>query len=175
MDSISLSTIVFWVFGLINLAAGLVLLRTQRIIYAAFWLFAMLLAIAAMYVFAGAEFLAVSQLVVYVGGVLVIIIFGVMLTQRSMDIRAVSDTVRPAATTMIVVSLGAGLGYIWWWFVQHPPAWMGEAVAPTFENAEGIGIELLTHYVIPFEIVSILLLLGLIGAAYIARARSTEN
>lgn len=171
MEDFSLTSAVFWAFALINLIAGVILLRTKRVIYAAFWLFAMLLAVAALYVFAGAEFLAVSQLVVYVGGVLVIIIFGVMLTQRSMDIRQVSDGIRPVATVILLVVLSIGLGYLWNDIRLHPPAWIQKAETPTLQNTEGIGIELLTHYVVPFEIVSVLLLVGLIGAAYIARAK----
>ena len=73
----------FYGFSALAIGAALTILFTRNVMYAALCLFIALLGVAALYVLAGADFLAITQLLIYVGGVLVLLIFGVMLTHRA--------------------------------------------------------------------------------------------
>src|SRR5690606_28039474 len=72
----------FYFFACITVLSALMVLWTKNVLYAAFSLIITFMGVAAMYVFAGADFIAVAQILIYVGGILVLIIFGVMLTNR---------------------------------------------------------------------------------------------
>ena len=76
----SIATLVLGLFAAITVAGGLLLALARNLIHAAFLLFVVLFGVAGLYVFAHAEFLAVAQVIVYVGGILILLIFGVMLT-----------------------------------------------------------------------------------------------
>src|ERR1700741_1025876 len=73
---------IFYFFAGLTIVAGLFILLTRNVLHAVLSLLAVFIGVSAMYVFAGADFLAVTQLVVYVGGVLILMLFGVMLTNR---------------------------------------------------------------------------------------------
>jgi NADH-quinone oxidoreductase subunit J len=78
-----MAEIAFYGFSALAIGAALTILFTRNVMYAALCLFIALLGVAALYVLAGADFLAITQLLIYVGGVLVLLIFGVMLTHRA--------------------------------------------------------------------------------------------
>lgn len=172
--AIDLVHVVFLAFaGLTSLAAiGLVL--TRKLIHAAFLLFVVLFGVAAFFVLAGAEFLAVSQVIVYVGGILILIIFGVMLTQR--DLLNDGGGGWNRLPLGFVLSLGLGLllwrvlGRIDWERLPHYQSQGSE-----WQNVEQIGIQTVTRYVLPFELISILLLIALVGAAYLARPLAKDE
>ncbi|MGA0556405.1 NADH-quinone oxidoreductase subunit J [Larkinella sp. VNQ87] len=167
--------VVFYLFILFTLGSALAVLLTKNVLYAAFFLLLTLLGMAGLFVLAGADFLAVSQIMIYVGGVLVLIIFGVMLTHKSQT--APTDFTQPNH----ILTQNRG----WFWallvaggifcvlysalvranFVLLQP---GEPVyRPTVDT---IGRQLMTEYLIPFEIAGVLLLAALIGATTIAAA-----
>lgn len=143
--------------------------------YAAFALFLTLLGIAALYVLAGADFLAITQLLVYVGGILVLLIFGIMLT-RSPDKNATSQTPNRVRVESGHRFGGLALGFILFGvlltvlfqadFHQDTPLLYSHSTLHT------IGVELMTNHLLPFEIAGILLLVALVGAAYLALHRN---
>lgn len=158
----------FFGFAGLTLLAALALALSRKLIYASFLLFVVLFGIAALFVFAGAEFLAVSQVIVYVGGILILIIFGVMLTRHEV-LRDPSTSYRRVGYGLLVSS---GLGWLLWRSFGH----ISESALPTVEaapmlsNVEQVGVQTLTRYVLPFELMSVLLLIALVGAAYLARS-----
>jgi NADH-quinone oxidoreductase subunit J len=160
-----LYTIIFYFFVLITLGAASVVVFSRNIVRAAFSLLFAFFGVAGIYVFLLADFIAITQLLIYVGGILVLILFGVMLTSRQIqvDVKTGSIQILPA---VIIVSAFAGiLAGIFWttdWKV-NPFLQSMDKTAPI------IGELLLTKYLLPFEIASILLLVALIGAAMIAR------
>jgi len=165
----------FWFFAGVCGLSVLLLSFSKRLIYAAFLLFATLVGVAAMYVFLGAEFLAVAQLVVYVGGILVLIMFGIMLTQREGEPQARTAFANVLPALILGGVVFTGLLYLWHYFRLHPPGWIqayeaSSATGP--DSIEKIGIQTLTRYLLPFEFMSVLLLLALVGAAYLARRGS---
>jgi len=161
----------------VSLICLLLLLLSRKLIPAAFLLFAVLLTVGALYVFLGAEFLAVSQLVVYVGGILVLMMFGIMLTERDGNEEKGIKLRNLVPAIFLCASILTGLVLTWSDFISNPPSWM-RGVSDDFQqpdNIEQIGAQSLGKYILPFEFASVLLLLCLIGAAYIARRKVQED
>jgi NADH-quinone oxidoreductase subunit J len=158
--------IVFYVFALITVVSAVIVVFSRNIMYAAFSLMFTFFGVAALYVLLHADFLAVTQVLIYVGGILVLLLFGVMLTNKviSVDIKTGAFQTGPAlVVTAIVAGTLAGLFYSAW-----------RAMPPTAEPTKvttttGIGEALMTSYVLPFEVASVILLVALIGAAFMAR------
>ena len=168
----TLQLALYFFLGFTSLAL-LLLLFNRKLVQAAFLLFAVLLGVGATYVFLGAEFLAVSQLVVYVGGILVLMMFGIMLTQREQHAEATSPLQNIGAGIGLVGLLTVGLLYVWNEFRINPPIWMQKANMSyeQADNVQHIGTLSLSRYLFPFEFVSIILLLCLVGAALLARSK----
>jgi len=161
---VSVTIVAFYLIAAITAGSALGVALANNIVYSAFALMGTLLGVAATFVLLGADFLGVVQLLVYVGGILVLTLFAVMLTHRIADVhvsnRAVGRfpgfvVVAIVFVWMVRVALRAG------WVVHEP-----EAPAPTIY---GIGNAFLTQYVLPFEIASVVLLAALIGAVVVSR------
>jgi len=149
--------------------AGLIgVLASREIVRCAVWLCASLVGVAGLFLLLGAGYLAAVQLLVYVGGILVVIVFGVMLTARRpmMHLKPPLRETLAAAATML--ALGGGL---LWAVLAQPlpeiPAQAGSAASSA--GMSDIGRELVTTWLLPFELISVLLLAAMIGAAYLAR------
>jgi NADH:ubiquinone oxidoreductase subunit 6 (subunit J) len=131
------------------------------------------LSVAALYVFMLADFVAITQVLVYVGGILVLLIFGVMLTNRLSG--------EPIVTENHNVFIGSLIGFSFFALLLYTIKiadfasldWISNNAGPTISNITStigaIGIYFMSNYVLPFELTAILLLIALIGAAYIAR------
>ena len=133
--------------------------------YAAFSLLFTFFGVAGIYVLLNADFLAVTKLLVYVGGILVLLLFGVMLTNKVVDVDMKTSTLQtiPAA---IIVGLTAGtlcgIFYISDWKTAS-------ITSPPQSTIKTIGEMMMTSYLLQFEIASVILLVALIGAAILAR------
>lgn len=159
--------IIFYFFALITVASAAVVVFSRNIVYAAFSLLFTFFGVAGLYVLLNADFLAVTQLLVYVGGILVLILFGVMLTSNTsgLDVKSGSVNVFPAVS--VVAAVAGMLGGIYWtgdWFVTSQ---LGELAGQT--TSKDIGHALITTHVLPFEIASVVLLVAIVGAAMMAR------
>jgi NADH-quinone oxidoreductase subunit J len=158
-------TIIFYVFALITLGSACVVVFSRNIVRAAFSLLFSFFGVAGIYVFLLADFIAITQLLIYVGGIMVLILFGVMLTSRQINVDSKSDPIQTLPAAVIAASVAGILLGIFWsveWRI-HPSSQVSENTAPQ------IGKLLLTDFLLPFEIASVLLLVALIGAAMIAR------
>ena len=145
---------------------------TRNLLYAGFSLLITLLSIAGIYVMLFADFIAVTQLMVYVGGVLVLILFGIMLSSRVQDKSVLSENVNKVWGPLVASLILVGLSYtILKADLQNLP-WLQNAdtnvLGQQKSTVQQIGINLMTDFVVPFEVASLLLLIALIGAAYIA-------
>lgn len=160
--------IAFYLFALITVGSALIVALSRNIMYAAFSLVFTFFGVAGLYVLLYADFLAVTQILIYVGGILVLMLFGVMLTSRVVNVEIKTGTLNvvPALllTAVVVGSLG-GVFYSTWGSVDAPA---GGAVSTT----AALGEMLMTAYLLPFEIASVLLLVALVGATLIARRRN---
>jgi len=160
-----LQTIVFYFFVLLTIVAAGVVVFSRNIVHAAFALLFAFFGVAGIYVFLMADFLAVTQLMIYVGGILVLLLFGVMLTNNvvSVDIKTGTLNTIPALVAAAVMAGSlAAVFYMTWSTVVEP------ATAPT-ATTRAIGELLMTGYALPFEVASVVLLAALIGAALMAR------
>ena len=138
---------------------------SSNIVHAAFSLLITLFGIAGLYVLLGADFIAVVQVIVYIGGILVLIIFGVMMTQRArllpLSIQLPGRLFGGLLSIVILVTLILAAGKSLW-----PTAPSLAAPQPT---SAAIGDLLLGKYLVAFEVVSVLLLIALVGAVLIVR------
>jgi NADH-quinone oxidoreductase subunit J len=155
----------FYLFGAMTAASAVGVVACRSIVRASVCLLFTLAGVAGLYFLLNAEFLAAVQLVVYTGGILIIIIFGVMLTSTSPFSRFEPGATEVAVALSIGVILLTALILV---AVRTP-------FAPP-QNIPGSSIEsfgqmLLGDYVVPFELASVLLLVVMIGAAYVARGR----
>jgi NADH:ubiquinone oxidoreductase subunit 6 (subunit J) len=164
----------FYVFGFLAVAAAVFMLYTSNVLYAAFGLLITLMSVAAIFVLLFADFLAISQIMVYVGGVLVLILFGVMLSNRVQERALQAETMNRYSGLLVACLLFAGLAYL---VLTNEKALPAATVAASGQadtaksSITAIGIRLITNFALPFEVTSFILLIALIGAAYI----STED
>jgi NADH:ubiquinone oxidoreductase subunit 6 (subunit J) len=163
----SLLDLIFYFFIAAAALSAFSLVFIQNVFYGALLLITCLLSVAGLYVLAFAEFVAVTQIMIYAGGVLVLIIFGIMLTARLGEKRLVVEHSNIFSASIVAVSLFVILVI----FIRVPASMPG---AIDLNTIESIGMNLLTTHLIPFEIAGILLLVALIGAAVIASHKSKE-
>lgn len=157
----------FYLFGGLAVGASVAIVLTESIVRAAAWLLAALVACAGLYFLLAANFLAVIQLIVYAGGILVLIVFGILLTARSAQMRFTPSLRERGATLLAVTALFVGMVSV---LLSAPwPALPTPRPALEATETRAIGRALLTDYLLPFEVLSVLLLAAMIGAAYLAR------
>lgn len=169
--------IIFYAFAGFSVVCALMVLFTPNVLYAALALIGTFLGVAVMYVYCGADFIAITQITVYVGGILVLMLFGVMLTRR-VDKRQLMTALTQNNVfgwlTGIIVG-GVLIGGI---LTANLSLWEygGSQAAANMNTAkvEQIGRMLMLEYLLPFELIAILLLAALIGAMYIADDRGKE-
>ena len=156
----------FYVFAAVTVASAAVVVLARSLIYSAFALLFTFFGVAGLYVLLGADFLATTQLLIYVGGILVLLLFGVMLTHKLYDLDLRSEVTQFPAGLIVSGGLFAILVITF-----NKTEWAGgpgRLPAPT--TAE-IGRLFMGDYILPFEAASVLLLVALIGAAMIVRRR----
>jgi NADH-quinone oxidoreductase subunit J len=157
--------IIFYIFALLTLISAFVVVFARNVLYAAFALLFTFLGVAALYVLLHADFLAVTQVLIYVGGILVLLLFGIMLTNKVINVDVKTGTLNtiPALVLAAVVAGSlAGLFYSTWGATPNTPETLTSTSQP-------IGDLLMTKFVLPFEIASVIMLVALIGAAFTAR------
>jgi NADH-quinone oxidoreductase subunit J len=164
---VSLDVLLFTVIASATGLSALAVVLTRNVVRAAVWLLFTLIGVSLLYFLLGAEFVGATQLIVYVGGTMVLVVFGVMLTAQQQFLRirtrpqewAVGGLLAACLFALLVtVSLRLGAGK------DAPPA-------DPMPGAGPLGVGFLGPYLLPFEIVSVHLLVVLVGAAYLARAK----
>ncbi|MEI8186791.1 MAG: NADH-quinone oxidoreductase subunit J [Chlorobiaceae bacterium] len=164
-------TVIFYIFAAITVFSAAFVVLSRNVIYSAFSLLFTFFGVAALYVFLSADFIAVTQIVVYVGGILVLLLFGVMFTKSIMNPGLKSEVLHVIPGTVILAGIIGALLYTF--YTTH--TWMPSEKQLNGSIVERIGYETMSHYVLPFEMVSILLLAALIGAAFLARFDKPDN
>jgi NADH-quinone oxidoreductase subunit J len=158
-------TVVFYVLAISTLVAGLLVVTVRNIVHSAIALIATFFFVAWLYLMMNADLLWVAQLLIYAGAIPVLIVFAIMLTRRSM-----SDTSNADSSNVAWASIIAAAVFVLFIVVLMPAAWrVGHYPDPQVGTTATIGTELVNRYAVPFEVVSVLLLIGLIGAVVLAR------
>ena len=168
---IRLADAVFYLFAVMTVLGAAGCAFSRNIIYSAWSLLFALLGAAGLYVFLGADFPAVAQVLIYVGGVLVLILFAIMLTKQiGEDPKLTNAHVGFPAGVALAIVTTATLTYT---AVMAP--WKIAAEQSWEPTAGRLGIAFLTDYLLPFEIASVVLLAALVGAVVIARKEIKET
>ncbi len=159
-----LGVLAFYFFAVLTVVSGACVVFLRNIVYSAFMLFLTFFGVAGLYVFLGADFLAAAQVLLYVGGILILIVFGVMLTHDVMEVKVRESRVNFAqglllSAFLLLVLLG----------VVFRTDWVTIGTSVMKPTTGTIGTLLMTDYLLPFEAASLLLLGALIGAAMLAR------
>jgi len=176
----SLVQVLFYLMAFIVAASAVFVAGTKNLVRSIFMFFITLFALAGLYVLALADFVAITQIVIYVGGILVLILFAFMLSGKEtlntiVELRSkfISINKLPAlilAGLFLVVLLNMifkldtdNLGWVKKARLTH------NMILPNSSMTENIGINLMTKYLLPFEAISVLLMVALVGAAHLSR------
>ena len=163
------STAVFYLIALLTLVSAGMVAFSRNIIYSAFSLLGTFMGVAGIYVFLGADFVAAAQLLIYVGGILVLILFAVMLTHRITDVEI---TNRAAGRVPALLVIGVLVYFLIETVRQTPWAKAKEVVYAA--TTATIGDAFLYDYLLPFELASVVLLGAMIGAVVLSRKEIKE-
>lgn len=171
--------ILFYFFAFFVIASALFSAFAKNVVHAVFSFFITLFSLAGLYVLAYADLIAVVQVMVYVGGVVVLILFGLMLSSKevlSLLKRENEFKKNKRMWAFLPASIVCILFFSLLWqsmsyFSDNLP-WMLENASQTqaTNNVAAIGVQLMSTHLLPFEVISLLLLLALMGAAYLARS-----
>jgi NADH-quinone oxidoreductase subunit J len=162
----------FYFFEVLAVIAAFGVLFTRNIFYGALFLIVCLLSIAGIYILSFAEFIAVTQILVYAGGILVVIIFGIMLTTKISG-KPLLVTSRNWFAAVITGSFFFGLLIRLFSMETFPTTAPIQQISSN--TLQTFGTLLLTNFLLPFEIAGVLLLLALIGAAVTASTSKHKN
>ena len=157
----------FILLAVFTLGGGLAVVATRNVVQAALALLVSLLAVAGIYLILFAEFLALVQVLIYGGAIIIVLVFAIMLTRNAEYPRTSPNKLWPLAALAALAVLGV-----------LAPAFLINAVENTeAQNAPftGIAQSLFTTWAVPFEVASLVLLVALIGAIIIARSGPGEN
>lgn len=176
----SLVTVMFYLMAIIAVGSAVYVAASKNLVRSVFMFFATLFALAGLYVLSLADFVAVTQVVVYVGGILVLILFAFMLSGRESLAVLAQQTNRLIAVNklpamLVAVAFFGLLAYVFLHAHIDDAPWLQEAAAnqnvftPQEVTINHLGVNLMTTYLLPFEVISILLLMALAGAAHLSR------
>jgi len=167
------STIIFYVLAAFTLLSGLMAVTTRHIFRAAIYLLFSLIGIAGIYFWLQYEFIAAVQIVVYVGGIVVLIIFSIFLTQQSGE-----ELPKQKPGRMIFSALTAFFGFVLIMFQVYHHTFTATTKKPVEASVANIGNQMLgvaDHgYALPFEVISMLLLAAMVGCIVIAMRTPKE-
>lgn len=159
---------IFYIFAFIVILSSIVVVTARNIVYSAFALLFTFFSVAGIYVLLSADFIAVVQVIIYVGGILVLIIFGVMLTNKITNVEIKTESIHVVPTTIAVGILGGVLVAA---FTKME--WLKSEPIQYEKTIVEIGKKIITDYMLLFELAGIILLVALIGAVMMARKKKS--
>lgn len=188
-------SVFFWVFALAALVAGLLTVMARNAVHSALFLISALVSVAALFVLLGAEFIAGVQILVYVGGVMVLFLFVIMLVNVSAEERGSEELFNSPTQVTAAVSFAALLVFGLFYAINQSagrfaaptdgqPAALRKAdpslpdaatkVTKLSEDTQRVGSSLYRYGALPFEIASVLLLVAIVGSVLLARTSRQE-
>ncbi len=158
--------VMFAVFAAVTLGAAAMVVLSQNLLRSALWLVLAFFGIAGLFILLEAEFLAVVQILIYVGAIATLIIFAIMLSRNMMDPKEARFNGQYGIVAGFAALLFIGLAV-----VMTRITWpVGVAPVPS-DMLQALGQDFVGPYVIPFEVASVLLVVAMIGAIIVARER----
>lgn len=163
--------IAFWIVAVVMAVAGIKLVTTRNIVHAALFLMVVLAGTAAIFLLLGAEFLGWTQVLVYIGAIVVLFLFGVMLTRATYgEAKGLDNDQRVLAAIVAAIVFVVFVGAMWKAFGSGV-----EVVLDRSTTVAELGRDLMANWVLPFEAVSLVLLASLIGAITLARRDDPDH
>ncbi|MDQ1602200.1 MAG: NADH-quinone oxidoreductase subunit [Actinomycetota bacterium] len=166
--------VLFGLLGVVATGSALLVVTTRQMVHAALWLVVTLGAVAGCYLLLSAEFVAWVQVLIYIGAVVVLLLFGLMLTRAPIGASVDLDASMAQRLAAAVVA-GATAGVL---VVSLVDAFRGEHIALETDRPRGhssaVGAALFRDWVLPFEVLSVLLLAALVGAIVLSRRDVSE-
>ena len=168
----SIALLFFIIFAAVALVGAIGVVASRRPVHSALFLLLNFVTLAIFYVTLGAQFLAAAQVIIYAGGIVILILFVLMLIGSERLGRRVGQRLwTPHAGLALGLALLAAMGFA---FSASTMSLPDSGIALT-GAPKSVGMELFTHYILPFEMVAILLLVALIGALILARPMPEEH
>jgi NADH-quinone oxidoreductase subunit J len=169
-----LDTVLFYIFAVMTLAGGVFTITRRSAVHSAISLIVSLLGVAGLYLMQQAEFLFAVQIVLYVGGIMVLFLFVIMLVNLDEAAKERQFNRQWLIALVCVAAVGAEIAYFF--YKGGPNAFHIEstvaAMAPVaIGNTETVADSLFTEYLLPFEVASILLLVAVVGSVVMAKKR----
>ena len=161
--------IIFYLFALLTVVSAYFVVTNKNIVHSGFFLLFTLFGISGLYVLLGADFLAVVQIMVYIGGILILLLFGIMMTNKITDVAIKTGTIQVIPASIIIGLFAGALA-----FIMVTTDWRQIDTDIPKTTTLSLGELLINEYVLIFELLGILLLIALIGAASIARREKEE-
>lgn len=169
-----LDTVLFYIFGAMTLLGGILTITRRNAVHSAIALIVSLMGVAGLYLLQQAEFLFAVQIVLYIGGIMVLFLFVIMLVNLDQAAKERQFNRQWLIGLAAVAGVGAQLAYFF--YKGGPSAFHIEstaaAAAPTaLGNTEVLAESLFSEYLLPFEVASILLLVAVVGSVVMAKKR----
>ena len=168
---VSIQTVLFWLFSILGIAGGVGLIINKNPVYSALSLILNFFSIAGLYLSLNAEFLAAIQILVYAGAIMVLFLFVIMLLNLEKESGVTSFSVGKGLAFIL------GIAFVAEMFVAFQSFTTESVEGPfAYGKVEPIGRALMTDYLFPFEIISVILIAALMGAIVVARKHTyTED
>ncbi len=158
----------FWILSIVILISGFMVVSLKNVFHCAIALIFCLSGVAGIFILLNAEFLAAAQVLIYVGAVSVLMVFAIMLT-TNLTSKKLVQTNENAMVALIGCAVFALMATVLLWGTTKEGIWHIATKELPADNILVIGKLLMTHYMLPFEVVSVLLLATMIGAIVLAR------
>jgi NADH-quinone oxidoreductase subunit J len=169
-----LDTVLFYIFAAMTLLGGILTITRRNAVHSAISLIVSLLGVAGLYLLQQAEFLFAVQIVLYVGGIMVLFLFVIMLVNLDEAAKERQFNRQWLVALAAVAAVGAEIGYFLYKGKEAfhiAEATAGAAVASAIGNTEQVGDSLFSEYLLPFEVASLLLLVAVVGSVVMAKKR----
>jgi NADH-quinone oxidoreductase subunit J len=165
----TVTEVIFYFFAAATVLGAFGVVATGKVAYAALSLVFTLLAVAALYILLASEFLALVQVLLYAGGVAVLLLFALMLTRARELVPVLDGAQKPFAVVAGLSLMGVLISMV---FLT---TWPRRADEPTLINFNAIGDRLFRDFALPFEVASLVLLVALVGSIVLARTEEEEE
>jgi NADH-quinone oxidoreductase subunit J len=168
-----INTILFYVFAVLVLGGGVLTITRRSAVHSAISLIVSLLGVAGLYLLQRAEFLFAVQIVLYVGGIMVLFLFVIMLVNLDLAAKERQFNKQWLVALAAVAVVGAQIGYFLYRGKDafHIAEGAAAGLPPGLGNTEALADSLFSEYLLPFEIASVLLLVAVVGAVVMAKKR----
>ena len=160
----TLEVAAFWALAVVLVGSALAVVLSKNLFHSVLWLALALTGTAGVFLLLQAEFLAAVQILLYAGGVVTVVVFAIVVTERLVGTR-LSQTNRHVVRGTVVAASVLTLVISW---IRRAPEF-GRPDVTDMDVTRALGRTLLTQFVLPFELLAVLLLVALIGASYFAR------